>query len=67
MCSRRTDELGPVEAEPLVFDLEDTMEMQFLRFAQPLPVSDLTVEILDVYKGAKYDDTCLSDLQLFPK
>lgn len=66
-CKPCSDELGPVEAEPLVFDLEDSMEMQFLRFAKPLPVSNLTVEILEVFKGAKYDDTCISELQLFVK
>jgi hypothetical protein len=43
------------------FDLKDTPNPQILRL--PFKSRIIRIEILDVYKGDKYDDTCLTMLQ----
>ncbi|MBN2041216.1 MAG: hypothetical protein JW864_14325 [Spirochaetes bacterium] len=48
-----------------VFILEDTMKMQYLKFEEPVYSSELTITIVDVYKGTKWDDTCISGIVLF--
>jgi hypothetical protein len=50
----------------LDFLLADTMEMQYIKFPKPLFMSELTLTILEVYPGAKYDDTCISEVHIFP-
>ncbi|MEJ2665101.1 MAG: discoidin domain-containing protein [Spirochaetia bacterium] len=51
--------------ESKVFTLRDTMDMQYLKFPHPVKISSFTVTILDVYKGSRYDDTCIAELRLF--
>ena len=47
-----------------VFTLKDTSEKQEIIFDYPIPTSWLTVEILDIHKGTKYDDTAITELKL---
>ena len=47
------------------FILEDTMDMQYLAFPEPIYMSSMKISILEVYKGSKWDDTCISELMIF--
>lgn len=42
--------------------LKDTMEMQYLRFREPVLAGYVTLTILEVYKGSAYDDTCIAEV-----
>lgn len=45
-----------------MFDVKDTPQPQLLRFDQVLRGNVITMEIIDVYPGEKYDDVCISKL-----
>ncbi len=45
--------------------LEDTMDMQYLEFPEPIYMSSMKISILEIYKGSKWDDTCISELRIF--
>jgi len=48
-----------------VFDLKDnTMGFQTLDFCREVTTKSITIKILDVYKGNKYNDTCISEVEL---
>jgi len=51
--------------ESVVFILEDTMDMQYLAFPEPIFMSSMKITILEVFKGSKWDDTCISELRIF--
>ncbi len=44
--------------------LDGKPEWQSINFELPQTAQILTIKILDIYKGSKYDDTCLGDIQL---
>lgn len=44
--------------------VEDKMEMQYIQFDEPLLASYIKITILDVYKGDKFDDTCISEVKV---
>ncbi len=48
-----------------IIELSDTMQMQFIQFDEPVRIYEFSLEILDVYRGSAYDDTCLSELKVF--
>jgi hypothetical protein len=48
-----------------VVELKDTREMQFITLDKPVPMSSLKLVILDVYRGTKYRDTCISEIKIF--
>ncbi|MBN1799826.1 MAG: hypothetical protein JW822_14710 [Spirochaetales bacterium] len=48
-----------------IIELNDTMQMQFIEFEEPVRIYEFSLEILDVYKGSVYDDTCLSEVKVF--
>lgn len=43
------------------FDIVDTIQPQILNFEKQVN-GEITIEILEVYKGKKYKDTCISDI-----
>jgi hypothetical protein len=45
--------------------LEDKMEMQYIEFPPSTFMSQVQIIIEEVYKGSKYDDTCISEIQFF--
>ncbi len=45
--------------------LKDTMDMQYLVFPEPIFMSSMKISILEVNKGSKWDDTCISELRIF--
>ena len=48
-----------------VFDLKDnTMGFQTLDFCREVTTKSITIKILDVYKGNKFNDTCISEIEL---
>lgn len=48
------------------YDLDDTFEgAQRLTFPKPVTTNSITLEILSVYPGSKYQDTCITELQVF--
>jgi hypothetical protein len=51
-----------VDNPPVVLELADTREPQILAFPRPLFISKFTITILEVYKGSRYDDTCLAEV-----
>lgn len=48
-----------------LFYLEDEMKRQKLVFSEPMTTDNLTIEILEVRKGWKYDDTLITEIKLF--
>lgn len=42
--------------------LQDTPKEQSVRFSAPVRTKSVKLTILDVYKGSKYQDTCISDM-----
>ncbi|MCR5288454.1 MAG: discoidin domain-containing protein [Treponema sp.] len=46
---------------------DDTPTWQSINFALPQTAQTITIKITDVYKGSKYDDTCLDDIRLLYK
>lgn len=53
------------EGKDMFFDLKDSIEMQYIVFPKPLYMTQCRLTILDVYKGSKYNDTCISEIKLF--
>ena len=50
--------------EEYLFSLNDTPYIQYFEFDSPVEVTEVTFEILEVYKGTKYDDTAISEIHL---
>lgn len=48
-----------------IFYLDDEMKRQKLVFSEPMTTDNLTIEILEVRKGWKYDDTLITEIKLF--
>ena len=51
----------------MVAELEDTMDLQFFSFPENLPIDsddEIAFEIIEVYPGATYQDTAISELEL---
>jgi len=48
-----------------VFILKDTPEIQYLKFKSPISATDIEMEIADVYKGSKYKDTAITEIEFF--
>ncbi len=44
------------------YELHDTAELQYLDLGFEVTMSDIVVEIVDTYPGAKYDDLCISTI-----
>ena len=48
------------------YDLADTFEgAQRLTFPEPVTTNSVMIELLSVYSGSKYQDTCITELQVF--
>jgi hypothetical protein len=48
-----------------IFTLEDdTMDFQTLDFGKEITTRYITIKILEVYKGSKFNDTCISEIEL---
>jgi len=45
-------------------DLKDTMDLQKIKI-EPHVTKSIKFTIKDVYKGSKYEDTCISELKLW--
>ena len=47
------------------YNLNDTMDMQWIEFPKPILASYLKFTILEIYKGTKYPhDTCISKIKV---
>ncbi|MDH4128377.1 MAG: hypothetical protein OEV44_06465 [Spirochaetota bacterium] len=53
------------KSKKMFFDLKDQMEIQYIRFKKPILTGSFKITILDVYKGTKYNDTAISEIQVF--
>ena len=47
------------------FVLKDRYGKQMIEFSQPVDTEEITVEIKSVYRGSKYEDTVISELQWY--
>ncbi len=48
-----------------LFDLEDNnLQKQILKLPKPINASTLKIIIVDIYKGSKYNDTSISEVEL---
>lgn len=45
--------------------LTDIMGMQYVYLPETVNISIVSFQIQDVYKGSTYDDTCISEIQIF--
>ncbi len=50
----------------MIINLEDNMSLQYFAFDEPRLISELTLTILEVYKGTKYSDTAISEIKIYP-
>lgn len=50
--------------EAFIFDLEETLEMQYLELPYPVPISQLTLTIQEVYPGSRWDDSCIAEVAM---
>ena len=48
--------------EEYIFALNDTPYIQYLEFDSPIQATEVIFEIIEVYKGTKYDDTAISEI-----
>ncbi len=47
------------------YSLDDVEDVQTVVLDEAAYASELTIEILDVYSGSKYDDTCISEVNIY--
>ncbi len=48
-----------------IYNLKDTMSMQYFKFNKPVLASTIQFTILDIYRGTKYPhDTCISEIKI---
>ncbi len=47
------------------YTLRDVMEQQTISFTQPVNTSNVTITIMSVYPGNKYQDTVISEISLY--
>ena len=55
-------------AQNFQFDLNDSMDVQTISFGEnfnQVKITSITITILSVYSGTKYNDTCISEIQLY--
>ena len=57
-------DFNPVEME---FELKDDMKMQYITLPKSYLAKSIMIKIIEVYKGTTYDDTCISEVQVFPE
>ncbi len=57
---------GLTESKFLIYKLKDMMDMQYIEFNKLILLDEIEITILDVYKGSKWDDTCISEIKIFP-
>ncbi len=48
-----------------IFNLIDSHQIQYLKFDKPVLMSNFTFEILEIYKGRKYKDTCIAEVYVY--
>ena len=59
-------ETGPqTTGTPLVVELKDVQGWQEVRLPVPAKVEGVRLTLVTTYPGAKYEDTCLSDLRVY--
>lgn len=53
----------------LEFEVEFPKEQQeyWLELSSPVPANEVSFEIESVYKGTKWDDTCIAELGIYGK
>ncbi|MBN2617209.1 MAG: hypothetical protein JXR64_02720 [Spirochaetales bacterium] len=51
-----------ISSKFIIFNIDDTPNPQLLKLGE-LKEWELSIEILDVYKGTKYSDTCINAIQ----
>lgn len=61
----KTLQVVTAEGEEFSFDLADEMKPQEVRFPKPVTTSKLTFRIKGVHNGNTFNDTAISELQLF--
>lgn len=48
-----------------IVELKDTQEIQYIVFKEPVKATHIIFTIQDIYKGTKYADTAISEVQVF--
>lgn len=50
----------------IIKQLKDNfMDFQSIEFDQPIDTEYIKITVLDIYKGSKYNDTCLSEIKIY--
>lgn len=52
-------------SERVSYEFEDKQEEVLLRFVIPVQSVNIQLNLLDVYTGVKYDDTCISEVKVY--
>lgn len=50
----------PSDPNPFIYTIEDTPNFQFIPLPESFWGNPITIKILDVYEGRKYEDTCIN-------
>lgn len=53
------------EGRKYLYDLQDLNGVQTIEFTAPLKTNSITIEIISVYYGTKYEDTAISEISFF--
>lgn len=53
------------EGQKYLYDLQDLNGVQTIEFTAPLKTNSITIEIISVYYGTKYEDTAISEISFF--
>lgn len=53
---------GLIVGTPEIFSLDDKMEEQIINFINKDVCREILIEIIEIYKGTKWDDTVVSDI-----
>jgi len=54
------------DAGSFTWRLRETMEVQYFDFAAPVPMNEIALTIASVYRGRRFDDTCIAELIVVP-
>jgi hypothetical protein len=57
---------GRPTVESVEIDLSDNMGIQDIDFGRSVPCDYIAFQILEVYPGTHYEDTCIAELELLP-
>ncbi len=63
--NRPSQILLKINDETYVYSFEDVMSWHRIDFDNPIEANEITIQLVEVYKGNKWDDTCISEIVIY--